>query len=125
MQPIFPRSRTLSLHCFDARSLVLFASLTMCGTQAVMAQSLHPAPALRQPDTSAPLQRAQPLPATPAVANSTSDKAFDRADANGDGKLTLREAERYPAVAEHFSQFDRDKNGSLSREEFAQSLQQH
>ena len=50
---------------------------------------------------------------------------FSAADANGDGKLTLREAERYPAIAEHFSQFDRDKNGSLSREEFAQSLKQH
>ena len=131
MQPIFPRSRTRSLHRFDARSLVLFASLTMGGTHAIMAQSLHPSPALRQPTAStasAPTQLAQAQPATPvapAMAQPTPDQAFDRADANGDGKLTLREAERYPAIAEHFSQFDRDKNGSLSREEFAQSLKQH
>lgn len=138
MQPILPRPHTRSLHRFDARSLVLFASLTMGGTQAVMAQSLHPSPALRQPTTSTsstasapsttPPQLAQAQPATPvapAMAQPTPDQAFDRADANGDGKLTLREAERYPAIAEHFSQFDRDKNGSLSREEFAQSLKQH
>lgn len=135
MQPIFPRSRTRSLHRFDARSLVLFASLTMGGTHAIMAQSLHPSPALRQPAASTasapsttPTQMAQAQPATPGaptMANPTPDQAFDRADANGDGKLTLREAERYPAIAEHFSQFDRDKNGSLSREEFAQSLKQH
>ena len=131
MQPIFPRSRTRSLHRFDARSLVLFASLTMGGTHAIMAQSLHPSPALRQPAASVStpstqLAQAQPAtPGAPATANPTPDQAFDRADANGDGKLTLREAERYPAVAEHFSQFDRDKNGSLSREEFAQSLKQH
>ena len=123
MQPIFPRSRTRSLHRFDARSLVLFASLTMGGTHAIMAQSLHPSPALRQPAAS--VSTPSPAPTQVAQAQPTPDQAFDRADANGDGKLTLREAERYPAIAEHFSQFDRDKNGSLSREEFAQSLKQH
>ena len=135
MQPIFPRSRTRSLHRFDARSLVLFASLTMGGTHAIMAQSLHPSPALRQPAASTasapsttPTRLAQAQPAAsvaPPMAQPTPDQAFDRTDANGDGKLTLREAERYPAIAEHFSQFDRDKNGSLSREEFVQSLKQH
>lgn len=43
----------------------------------------------------------------------------------GDGKLTLREAERFPAVAERFQQFDVDHNGSLSREEFSNGLKQH
>lgn len=81
--------------------------------------------ACTRPPCCASLQRAQTLPVTPAVANSTSDKAFDRADANGDGKLTLREAERYPVVAEQFSQLDRDKNGSLSREEFAYGIAHH
>ena len=118
MQP----TRTRLLHRFDARSLVLFASLTMGGTQAILAQSTTPAAS--QPAWTAPAAHvAQATPAAPA--SSSVDQAFDRADANGDGKLTLREAERFPAVAERFSQFDQDKNGSLSREEFAQGLKQH
>ena len=114
MQPTRPRS----LHRFDARSLVLFASLTMGGSQAIMAQNLHPSPA--QGTTPASVtEKAAEAPQLPAP---TPDQAFDRADANGDGKLTLREAERYPAIAERFSQFDTDKNGSLSRTEFNQGL---
>lgn len=121
MQPSRSPSRIRSLHRFDARSLVLFASLTMGGTQAIMAQSIYPTPAQRAAAPSqVQLAQAAPQPSAP-----TADQAFDRADANGDGKLTLREAERFPAVAERFHQFDVDKNGSLSRAEFASGLKQH
>lgn len=116
---------TRLLHGFDARSLVLFASLTMGGTQAVLAQT-PAASSATPPAASAPADtHAAPATAPTAPPPATPDQAFDRADANGDGKLTLREAEHFPAVSERFQQFDKDKNGSLSREEFSQGLKQH
>lgn len=121
MQPTRSLSRIRVLHGFDARSLVLFAGLTMGGTQAILAQSITPPPA-QQAAATRPEQQAQ---AAPTERRATADQAFDRADANGDGKLTLREAERFPAVAERFQQFDVDHNGSLSRAEFANGLKQH
>lgn len=96
-----------NLDRFDARSLVLFATLTMGGTQAVLAQN-----------------RPLATPAAQTASAPTSEQAFARADANGDGKLTLREAEHYPAVAARFHELDRDKNGSLSPEEFTEGLKQ-
>lgn len=120
MQP----TRSRYLHGFDARSLVLFASLTMGGTQAVLAQGLSLPAAVQHHATTPHLQLAQAGGAPTTSTEPTAEQAFDRADANGDGKLTLREAERYPAVSKRFSQFDQDKNGSLSRTEFAQGLKQ-
>lgn len=119
MQPTSPRSSTRLLHGFDARSLVLFATLTMGGTQAVLAQSSNAASTKNESAISA-----QQVESAPPLTAPTTAQAFDRADANADGKLTLREAERYPAVAERFSQFDRDQNGSLSRDEFTKGIQQ-
>lgn len=121
MQPTSPHSSTRLLHGFDARSLVLFATLTMGGTQAVLAQSSHSAASTKSETAISAQQVEAPAPAPAAP---TTAQAFERADANGDGKLTLREAERYPAVAERFGQFDRDHNGSLSRDEFSKGIQQ-
>jgi len=44
--------------------------------------------------------------------------AFERADANHDGKLSREEAAALPAVAEKFAQLDKDKDGFLSADEF-------
>jgi hypothetical protein len=44
--------------------------------------------------------------------------AFERADANHDGKLSREESAALPAVAEKFVQLDKDKDGFLSAEEF-------
>ena len=120
-------TRFRSLHCFDARSLALFASLTMGGTHAIMAQSIYPsAPAPRSSLHAPAAAAATPvLQARPSAATPTPEQAFDRADANGDGVLTHAETQRYPAVAERFPQFDTDRNGVLSREEFIQALKQH
>lgn len=130
MQP----TRFRSLHRFDARSLTLFASLTMGGTHAIMAQSIYPAPptprsmhaaaASAAPETPV-LQARSATPSAPVSATPTPEQAFARADSNGDGQLTQGEAERYPAVAERFREFDTDRNGMLSREEFIQALKQH
>jgi Ca2+-binding EF-hand superfamily protein len=46
------------------------------------------------------------------------DARFKEADANGDGLLSLDEAQaKMPKLAERFSALDTDKNGLLSREE--------
>ncbi len=46
------------------------------------------------------------------------EQRFKDADANGDGSLSLDEAQaKMPRLAEHFSTLDKDKNGLLSREE--------
>jgi EF hand domain-containing protein len=43
---------------------------------------------------------------------------FKEADANGDGQISLEEAQaKMPHVAEHFTALDTDKNGLLSKDE--------
>ena len=47
------------------------------------------------------------------------ESAFSKADTNGDGKLTRAEAAQLPAIAARFDLLDKDKDGTLSLEEFA------
>jgi hypothetical protein len=48
------------------------------------------------------------------------DQRFKDADANSDGQLSLDEVQAsLPRLADRFSTLDKDKNGSLSREELA------
>lgn len=44
--------------------------------------------------------------------------AFNRADADADGKLSKEEAALVPTVAAKFEELDRDRDGLLSLEEF-------
>ena len=44
--------------------------------------------------------------------------AFKRADTNGDGKLSREEAAALPAVAEKFTQLDKDSDGFINSAEF-------
>ncbi len=46
------------------------------------------------------------------------EAAFNRADANGDGKLSREEAGHLPAIALRFDDLDTNKDGFLSMEEF-------
>ncbi len=46
------------------------------------------------------------------------DAAFNRADANHDGKLSRQEIEHFPALAARFDQMDTDGDQFLSRDEF-------
>ena len=54
-----------------------------------------------------------------AVEREAIEAAFARADTNGDGKLSREEAQRFPEIAAHFDELDRDHDGFLSFAEFA------
>ncbi|MBB2776965.1 UNVERIFIED_ORG: hypothetical protein HNP28_002288 [Comamonas terrigena] len=106
-----PTSRR-QLHAFDVRSVLLFASLTLGGTAAVMAQ-----------DKGTPPASATATTTTTATLAITPTAVFKRADRNRDGQLSREEAEHLPSVAAQFDQWDRDGNGQLSLQEFLQHTQ--
>lgn len=106
-----PTSRR-QLHAFDVRSVLLFASLTLGGTAAVMAQDKDTPPASATATTT-----------TTATLAITPTAVFKRADRNRDGQLSREEAEHLPSVAAQFDQWDRDGNGQLSLQEFLQHTQ--
>ena len=54
------------------------------------------------------------------------EQRFNEADTNGDGQLSLDEAQaKMPRLAEHFSALDTDKNGQLSKEEIRSGAPHH
>jgi Ca2+-binding EF-hand superfamily protein len=65
------------------------------------------------------------LPLTPALANTAATEAgavFKRTDANSDGKLSKEECQNLPAIAARFDEFDKDKDGFLTLEEFMAAM---
>ena len=56
------------------------------------------------------------------AANQQADAAFQRADRNGDGKLSRAEADHLPAVAARFEQVDSNRDTFISRGEFNRVL---
>lgn len=102
-------SRTLAR--FEEHSLALFAALIL-GSSGAAAQTRTAGEMVQ-----AGMQHGAPH-ATQQTAYQRADAAFDRADANGDGRLSVEEAQRLPAVAERFAEIDTDRDRFLSREEF-------
>jgi Ca2+-binding EF-hand superfamily protein len=59
--------------------------------------------------------------ATPALAQDAS-LVFTALDTNKDGKVTAAEAQRNAMVSDNFSAADKDRNGSLSKDEFVSAF---
>jgi hypothetical protein len=97
---------------FEARSVVLVAALVFGGVAGAQGQTPSPGPAR---DVS---PAAGSIPANKATSKDV-DAAFDRADANKDGKLSRTEAENLPVVAQRFEQIDTDRDTFVSRQELA------
>ena len=55
----------------------------------------------------------------PIANSSVNDSIFDRADTNRDGQLSTAEAQQVPGLSTRFKELDKDRNGTLSRSEFA------
>ena len=95
---------------FEARSVVLVAALAFVSIAGAQGQTTSPAPS--QGASAA----ADSVPAN-KDSSADVDAAFDRADANKDGKLSRTEAESLPSVAQRFEQIDTDRDTFISREE--------
>lgn len=87
---------------FERRSVLLFASLSLAAAGQAFAQS-----------TAA-------KPGAGAQADITS--MFKKADADGDNRLSPREAQAIPGLSERFDAVDTDKNGAISAQELGVAL---
>lgn len=93
---------TSRLSAFEARSVLLIASVTLGVAGSAYAQS-----------TAAPAS---------VAADAEVAAAFTKADKNSDGKLTRDEAASLPAVAANFDRVDTDKDGTISATEFSRAM---
>lgn len=115
-------SVTLKKHSipnFEMRSVLLVAALTVSAIGATHAQTAAPSPA----SPNSPPSQMSPSGSAGGIAKNKAtskdiDAAFDRADANHDGRLDRKEAENLPAIAQRFDQIDANHDGFVSREEF-------
>ena len=87
---------------FEVRSVLLFATLTMGSTSALMAQST----ALSEM----------------ASSDQAISAAFARADKNADKALSAEEAKTLPAVSQQFTKIDANRDGTISLAEFTVAM---
>lgn len=104
---------------FRVRSALLVPVFTLLAASAAPAQT-SATPAYKLDGPAAPV--AQSVAAAPIPPNRSTrhdiDAAFNRADANHDGKLSRQEIEHFPALAARFDQMDTNGDQFLSRDEF-------
>ena len=113
-QPFTAASSRLALRSM----LLLLAGIS--GVAAVQAQTVAP-PVSRQENSSVARQTPTASAMSPAAQRNSSallDAAFRRADLDGDGRLSRRETDHFPVLAERFEQIDRDGDQHLSLDEF-------
>ena len=116
------------LSSFDARSVMLFAALSVGGALVHAQPSSTPAASANQPAQVGPGPAkpapsfgpapAAAAPAAPGPHAANAANAVERADTNRDGQLSASEAARLPAIGNRFKQLDKDGSGGLSRAEF-------
>lgn len=108
-----------SIPNFEMRSVLLMAALAIGCIGTSHAQTAAPSTAGPKPSTT---QMSPSATAGSIAPNKTSSKdvdaAFDRTDANKDGKLDRKEAENLPMVLQRFDQLDANQDNFISREEF-------
>ncbi len=105
------------------RSVLLVAALAVGAAGAARAQTAPSSPAS---PTSPPSQMAPSTAPSAAVPQNRAtaqdvEAAFNRADANKDGKLDRQEAEHFPAVAQRFEQIDANRDTFISLAELAKA----
>ena len=114
-----------SIPHFELRSVLLVAALAVGVAGAVRAQTAPPSPAspTSPPSKVAPAATSGNAGAVPQNRATTQDieAAFNRADANKDGKLDRQEAEHFPAVAQRFEQIDTNRDTFISLAELAKA----
>lgn len=106
-----------SIPNFELRSVLLLATFAMGAVAAQAQMSSSPA------NPNSPPSQVAPSGATGAIAQNRTtgadlEAAFNRADANKDGKLDRQEAEHFPAVAQRFDQIDTNHDSFISLAEF-------
>lgn len=104
----------------DLRSRVIIAVLGV-GALAAQAQTTAPPQESTVSVTAAAERPAERMIHTRSTGNPL-DAAFRRADTNGDGQLSRKEAEHFPMLSHRFDTIDGDGDSFLSREEFDQAI---
>ncbi|MEP6965943.1 MAG: EF-hand domain-containing protein [Polaromonas sp.] len=105
---------------FELRSVLLFSALAMGMAIASHAQSWQPSPGVDTGSGAARMARADTVEVMAAnqISNRQLDAAFNRADTNGDGRLSREEARHFPAIEPGFDQLDLNHDHFISRDEF-------
>lgn len=103
---------------FEARSVLLFTALSLGGAAALQAQTAPGAAPKAQGGSSFGPATSSPALTKPPGTASAATAAFDRADANADGKLSPQEADTLPPIGNRFEQLDTNRDGNLTRTEF-------
>ena len=114
-----------SMTNFELGSLLLFSAVLVASAFTANAQQAS----LSSQSIKAGMQvaaQAGSLATPVAIAhNHTSlkelDAAFNRGDTNHDGKLDRKEAQRFPALSQHFDKIDTDHDHFISRVEFSRA----
>ncbi|TAM42059.1 MAG: EF-hand domain-containing protein [Burkholderiaceae bacterium] len=103
---------------FEARSVMIIAAWAV-GSAAAQAQTPYSPPPRPQAPMAAPSGAMDP---PRAGAKEDASAEFMRADSNRDGKLSRKEAQAIPSLAQHFEQVDADHDGFISREEYDKAM---
>ncbi len=105
---------------FEACSVLLFSACLIAAPLASHAQPAPGAAAQSSVGAAAPSKFTIGPAASASAAASQSQAAFDNADTNHDGKLSLKEAAAHLPKGQRFQQWDTNNDGFLSSEEFDQ-----
>lgn len=114
---------------FEVKNVLLIAALALGAGNAAQAQNSAASP----PKSAAPQSQMAPseiAPSQAAPSGATAagpakkattqelEAAFKQTDADGDGKLSKKEAETFPELLQRFSQIDTDHDSFISSKEF-------